>query len=244
MSNDEAKFILHAYRSSGRDASDPQFAEALAQTKQDPTLGRWFAREQAYDATIAAKLRAIEPPTHLRESILAGMRAEKPARKTFASAQRLALAVAAIAILGVFTYVLTRSKSVASDDQLVRSALDDQLHGKHGGHGSATGELQRWLAASDRGLANASLPLDYDKLRSSGCRTLSIAGREVLEVCFSRGGPEYHLYIAKSAGGSGPTLSGHHLVASAEGQGAMWSAGGFDYAVVTRAGARALEAVL
>ena len=71
MNNNEAKFILRAYRPSGRDAADPAFNSALAQAKSDPALGAWLVREQAFDALITKKLRAIVPPPDLREAILA-----------------------------------------------------------------------------------------------------------------------------------------------------------------------------
>jgi hypothetical protein len=243
MSNDEAKFILHAYRASGRDANDPQFAQPLTQAKHDPALGRWFERQQAYDATIAAKLRAIEPPAHLRDSILAGMRAQQPKQTRFGRGWRLALAVAAVAVIGIFAFSMTRQTPAIADDQFVRAALDDLLHGKHGGHGAPTGELQQWLGVADHSLTASAVPIDYEALRRSGCRALTLGGREVLEVCFSRGGPEFHLYIAK-ASGRDIAASSTHMVASADGQGAAWSARGFEFAVVTRSGVRALQTLL
>ena len=66
MNNNEAKFILSAYRPGGRDAGDPGMATALAQAKSDPVLGAWFARERAHDAAVAWKLRAVVPPVGLR----------------------------------------------------------------------------------------------------------------------------------------------------------------------------------
>jgi len=40
MNNQEAKFILAAYRPGGQDASDPLFAEALEQVRRDPDWQR------------------------------------------------------------------------------------------------------------------------------------------------------------------------------------------------------------
>ena len=74
MNNEQAKFILRAYRPSGRDAGDAVFCEALRQAQADPALGAWFAREQAFDAAVAAKLRAVVPPLGLREAIFTGAR--------------------------------------------------------------------------------------------------------------------------------------------------------------------------
>ncbi|HZL45889.1 MAG TPA: hypothetical protein VFC28_06650, partial [Opitutaceae bacterium] len=72
MNNEQARFLLRAYRPSGRDAGDPAFADALRQAQGDPALGTWFAGEQAFDAAVAAKMRALAPPAGLREAILTG----------------------------------------------------------------------------------------------------------------------------------------------------------------------------
>lgn len=72
MNNDEAKFILHAYRSDGRDATDPQLAEALAQARRDPELARWLAEQTALDTAISNKLQTVPVPVDLKISILAG----------------------------------------------------------------------------------------------------------------------------------------------------------------------------
>jgi len=69
MNPREAKEILLLYRGA-IDDSDPQFRTALDYVKSDPELGRWL-REQTrcYDA-IRGKLRAIEPPPALSETIV------------------------------------------------------------------------------------------------------------------------------------------------------------------------------
>ncbi len=72
MNNDEAKFILRAYRPGGPDAADPQFAEALAQARRDPELAQWLAEQTALDAAIGTKLQTVPVPADLKASILAG----------------------------------------------------------------------------------------------------------------------------------------------------------------------------
>jgi len=72
MNNDEAKFILRAYRPGGPDAADPQFTEALAQARRDPDLARWLAEQTALDTAIGAQLQAVPVPADLKASILAG----------------------------------------------------------------------------------------------------------------------------------------------------------------------------
>ena len=78
MNNEEAKFILRAYRPDGQDARDPQFAEALEQARLDPELGRWFAEQTTFDKAVSQKLQAIPVPADLRASILAGRKIIRP----------------------------------------------------------------------------------------------------------------------------------------------------------------------
>ncbi|MEQ2009200.1 MAG: hypothetical protein ABMA26_20660 [Limisphaerales bacterium] len=71
MNNDEAKFILRAYRPGGQDAADPQFTEALAQARRDPELARWLAEQTALDTVIGGKIQSVPVPADLKASILA-----------------------------------------------------------------------------------------------------------------------------------------------------------------------------
>ena len=78
MNSTEAKFILQARRPDGADDAEPRFAEALEQARRDPALAAWLAREQAFDAAVAEKLRSTQPPAGLREAILAGAKVSRP----------------------------------------------------------------------------------------------------------------------------------------------------------------------
>jgi hypothetical protein len=60
------------------------------------------------------------------------------------------------------------------------------------------GQLHELLASSSTRLAGG-LPLDFAQLKDDGCRSLRIAGHDVLEVCFQRNGNEFHLYVARGA---------------------------------------------
>lgn len=195
MTNDEAKFILTAYRPGGHDASDPAFAAALAQAKNDPALGAWWAREQSHGAAVAARLKEIAPPPGLREAILAGAHASENqaprARRSLPVWMAAAAGVMVLLSLGVLWW----GRPLAAD-RLADLAFEDIAHGRHGGHGAATSALQAMLSNPATRLATA-LPIDFSTLKSTGCRTMRIAGHEVLEVCFQRGGAEFHLYIAQ-----------------------------------------------
>lgn len=248
MSNNEAKFLLEAYRANGADASDPTFAPALAQAKSDPAVAAWFAREQAHAAAVSAKLREIAPPPGLREAILAGGRATTraiPARQTarYSFMQWLGMA-AAVAVL-VTTATLFWPKPALSAQTLTDFAMDDVLHGRHGGHGVPERTLQAELSQTSAHLSSG-LPVDFRTLAGTGCRTLEVAGRDVLEVCFVRNGTEFHCYIGRAidfdggaAAHSGPEFVQDNALAAAS-----WTAGAYRYVVVGTAGLDAVKRLL
>jgi len=244
MSNDEAKFILGAYRSNGRDATNPLFHDALAQAKKDPALGAWFGRAQAHDAAIAARLGGIEPPAGLRDAILAGSRASRsPQVGTRFPAGWLALA-ASVAVLLTATFALWPKRGAAETAQLAAFALDDTAHGKHGGHGEAAGALQVLLSQPSTRLG-AGLPVDVAALRGTGCRTLNFAGHDVLEVCFQRNGAWFHCYITNRADFPGQSVGAPAAFAEqAQFASASWADATHRFVVVSNAGLDAIKQLL
>ncbi|MEY2879127.1 MAG: hypothetical protein RLZZ15_1507 [Verrucomicrobiota bacterium] len=256
MNNTEAKFILDAYRPGGRDAGETAFAAALAQAKADPALGAWFAREQAHGAAVAAKLRAIAPPPGLREAILAGARVSEGNATTAGGPmttrawwrQPTWLAVAAaVAIFAAAGAVRWRTTGgAATDAALTTFALGDALETtRHGGHGEPTGALQSALGRSDARLASVALPVDFAALRATGCRTVSVAGRDVLEVCFQRDGAWFHCYVARvtdfpgAGDGAAPSFSEQGGVAAA-----AWTRGAYRVVLASAAGRAAVQRLL
>ena len=45
----------------------------------------------------------------------------------------------------------------------------------------------------------AGLPINFAALRDTGCRTLTVGGHDVLELCFNRDGQWFHCYVARRA---------------------------------------------
>jgi hypothetical protein len=246
MTNQEAKFTLGAYRAGGQDAGDPAMAAALAQAKNDPALGAWFARAQAYDAAVGAKLREIAPPAELRTAILAGARASTTQRSWWRQPVWLAAAAAVavlLAVAGQFSFRRTAADAPAAT-ALAEFAMADLGHYGHGGPEAASGRLKSWLNAPD-GKVTSGLNLDFAQMQAQGCRTLKFGGREVAEVCFVRGGVEFHLYALPL--GSMPELPARAvpaLVARATQAAAVWSDSKFHYVLATAAGMEALKRVL
>ena len=197
MTNEQAKFILRAYRPRGQDAADPAFSEGLAQAAKDPSLRTWLEREQAFDGALGEKLRTVTPPAGLREAILAGARASRPVSRFRRPATWMAIAASLVVLLGV-AWVLPRSVSAATSvDELARFALTELTLPGHprGQPLSELGEFGAWLGNVSNKLGGG-LPVDLSELRANNCRVVTVAGREVFEICFKRD-VWYHIYIAR-----------------------------------------------
>ncbi|HVU33171.1 MAG TPA: hypothetical protein VHE61_07030 [Opitutaceae bacterium] len=244
MSNNEAKFLLNACRPNGRDASDPAFAAAMAQARSDPALGAWFAQEQAHGAAVAAKLQEIAPPPGLREAILAGGRATQRAaavrpRRPMVTWGALAACFAALIAASV---ALWPARAPAAN-ALTSFALYDVAYGRHGGRGEATAELAQQLGSPATHLS-AGLPIDFSRLKNTGCRTLQVAGHSVLEVCFVRNGAEFHCYIGRAADFHVGAPAAVQFVQQAGLTAAAWTKGSYRFVVVGGAGLDAVKRLL
>lgn len=199
MNNEEAKFILSAYRSGGRDAADSAFAEALAQVERDPELRAWWERERGLDAAVAAKIAEVPPPAGLREAILAGGRVSGPERRRWRQPVWLA-AAAAVAVLLAATVTWRAWRAASTWAELATASILDLVQTYHAHVGRPSG-----LASSQERLAGLALPLpqtlalDLKELRQRRCRTVKVGGREVFEFCFERDGTWFHLYAARRA---------------------------------------------
>lgn len=194
MDNQEAKFILKAYRPNDADANNPAFSEALAQVHRDPELRAWFEGEQARDKAIAQKLKAVQIPAGLRESILAGGKMSTAHRSWWQQPTWFSLAASVAILLSVVVLWPLRTKSLDLN-QLSAQILDDAAHGeRHGSHGQTASQLVAFLSQPTTKIGSP-FPINLGRLKADGCRTLNVAGREVMEVCFERQGAEFHLYV-------------------------------------------------
>lgn len=238
MNTTEAKFILQARRPDGQDDADSRFSDALAQAGRDPALGGWLAREQAFDSAVSGKLRSLQPPAGLREAILAGARMSRPA-PFWRRPQVLALAACVTIVIGLVTaWPMLRPAADSERFALgVLAEIDSTDH--HAKMPLARGMLRAMLSDPATRLASG-LPLDFAQLKAGNCRALKIAGRDVLEVCFERGG-EFHLYVAKRKdfiGDGQPMFHERGTLASV-----TWTDAQHAYVLVTGDGAAALRNV-
>jgi hypothetical protein len=246
MNTQQAKFILQGYRPDGADAGDATFAEALEQARHDLVLRDWFAREQAFDAAVSAKLGEVQAPAGLREAILAGARVTAPgtSRRSWWHQPAWLAVAAGVALLAATTLALWPKPAVAGGP-LLEFALTDARHSEtHGGHGVETGVLQAMLSQPTTHLGDG-LPVDFATLRRNGCRTVSFEGHDLLEVCFQRDGVWFHCYIAQRGDFSSLAMAAAPALVDRNGASiASWADASHLYVVVSKTGRAALERLL
>lgn len=248
MSNDEAKFLLNAYRPGGHDAGDPAMTPALAQARSDPALRAWFEREQAHGAAVAAKLRAIAPPAGLRDAILAGARASRvpvEPRSRRSRWQHPAWLAAAAAIVILLSFGAWWGFAPVGGASLEEFAVNFVDHGfRLQKRGADVAALKTWLAER-RGPLPETLPLEFARLHALGCRTLTFQGSDVSLVCFERDGREFHVFVARRDGLSSDVMeSAPRFLDRGKLVAATWTDTKNRYVVVSDAGMDTLRRVL
>lgn len=246
MTNDEAKFILNAYRPNGSDAADATFGAPLAQAKNDAALGAWFNWQQSFDRAMTAKLGEVQAPAGLREAILAGAKFSQPEtmQRSWWRHPALLATAASVALVATITVGLW-PKSASAETELQKFVLDDTLHGeRHGGHGKGVDPLQAEINQSGVRIGGG-LKVDFASLATSGCRNAKPAGRDVFEVCFKRDGVWYHCYIAQRTdfpeikAGAAPVFADQGDVSVA-----MWADGSHVYVVGSKTGRASLQKLI
>jgi hypothetical protein len=241
MTNEEAKFILSAFRPNGMDTDNPRFGDALRMAGTDPILGQWLERSRAYDSAVAGKLKQVAPPPSLREAILAGARVSAGPR----GGMRRLTWIAGLAAAAALAVTLLTMKEPTRPGSLVPAfasfAIADALRDGHVGHGEPSEALITGLQASGAPMPGAE-QIDFDRLKDTGCRTLSFAGRDVIEVCFARDGTLFHLYIARiDPSRADLSTKGPVFIEQAGGAAAVWSDHNLGFALASKAGVEAIR---
>lgn len=246
MKNEEARFVLHAYRPGGADAGDTMFAAALAQVQQDPALAKWFTAQQSFDRTVATKLCSIMPPADLRASILTGAKvshAEPTQSRSWWRASWSMAVAAGVAVMLSLGAAFWPKPVVA--DEITSFAISDMLNRRHEEpHGAEAAEFQTMLNKIDHDLRER-MKVDFASLRDGGCHKLNFRGRELLEVCFNRDGKWFHCYVARAA--DFPSVAAKltpQFTDRSAGSAVAWSDGKNIYVVASRAGREALQQLI
>jgi hypothetical protein len=198
MTNEEAKFILSAYRPNGRDASDPAMTEALEQAARDPELGAWFREELAVDRVISKKLAEVAVPDGLKGNILTGHRMMEPTDSVgWRLATMLKWAAVFIAFAGIAAFLSLRSPA---DGQIAeyRSDMMGLLAMKAAPldyQGRSLSDVRDWLT-SNHSVAQFEVSHTLSNQPTMGCQILDWNGAQVTLVCFDTGdGQLAHLLV-------------------------------------------------
>jgi hypothetical protein len=248
VDNQEAKFILNAYRPSGQDANDPRFAEALAQARRDPVLEHWFRESVAFDAAVTEKFRTVEVPPDLREKILVGVKVSRPLRwsKPFIS-WAVAAALMVLAALGSLIWHNTRPTHLAGWQTQALGVISSLVrnHSSFDARSRNPTELLAWLRKNDAPAAQA-LPTNLEKLESLGCKTFSWNGLPVSVICFMRpDGGLVHLVTTRVSGETERMTSGKpDVVQRGNWSTATWREGDKVYMLALEGSSNQLQAYL
>ena len=242
MDNERAKLILSAYRSDGADASDPVFAEALAQAERDPELARWFAEERALDERMHAAVRSVRPPANLKDALLLTAKMSRmpaprawwarPARPAWLSA------AAAIVLFAGLGFLALRPDSKPFTVASVTTEIGRLQREERISLGAMTSDpelIQRWLKEHD-GPHDFAAPTGLTSQMRLGCQVLDINGNKVSLVCFQIGGGELvHLLVMDRRRLADPPAIGKPVILQ-EGDLAFatWSEGDHTYLMAAR----------
>ena len=199
MNREEAQFILGAYRPNSADASDPQFQEALALARQDPSLARWFAAEQALDRAFSAKIRGRPVPSDLKaQLLLARATARGPAR--WRRPVWLAAAACFALLLGV-AGAMWRQHARAAEFTAFRSAMAEaaaDMSEHFDVFGLDAAGYKRWLTER-RGAADFVLPPSLAAQGIAACKIVEWQRHRVTMLCIKPGGRHVDLFVVNAS---------------------------------------------
>lgn len=189
MSVDEARFILNACTRADLEHPDTDVREALRVAEADAVLGAEWARQQAMDRAVAARIAAIQPPPDSRARILAGERASHPAmsRRRIVLAWAAGLAVAFAG--GGLTWQRNRDAPRSLDrfrKDMVRF-LNEEWDRTFDLTAPVAGDLVKALAEATNGM-RLELPSTISRLPTYGCHRFRWQGQEIALICVQPGG--------------------------------------------------------
>lgn len=205
MNKEQVKIHLAGYRPEIYQDDDPQIAEALRIARADPDLSAWLDEEIAFDHALTATLRRTPPNPGGIESILRAAREEKAEpRIRRRTAVRLALAVAAVLMLGGFlakyflfpapvTFAGVTSDTVPGFRDAMayfanqRFVLDQRT--------SDLEEARRWLV-DHKSPVYPDTPENILRYKGMGCKAIDWHGTQVSLICFRNDRDDLvHLFV-------------------------------------------------
>ena len=189
MNREEAKDILLLYRHHhAADAHDPQITEALALAKSDPELAQWLEMHCARQFVLREKFRQIPVPAGLKEQIISEHRASLRRSPPRRLAVVLAVAFAAVLLLGV---VYFQNRPPADDTLAVfqNQMASLALRGYAMDLLTPDAEKIRAFLQQHFSPADFALPEKLQSARQSGCAVQGWRDQNVSMICFRTGKP-------------------------------------------------------
>lgn len=208
MTREQAKTILMLYRPGPPDAEDAEMSEALKLAESDPELLAWLRAHVAAQSRIRAQFRQIEPPTGLRQRILA---APKTIRPQFRFPGQIALAAASVALLlaGIGFWLNTRGGGEAESFAAFRLRMVQFALREYRMDILTNDAVQvRHYLSKSSAPADFELPGPLEKAPVKGGAKLTWRGRSVAMVCFESAAKEtLYLFVVdeKSVQGAKPS---------------------------------------
>jgi hypothetical protein len=244
VNNQEAKFILSAYRPDGEDACTTHFATALEQVSRDPVLAAWFSNQRALDMAISDALYSIPVPDDLRTSILAGAKISRrrlwPHRPVFFAMAATLTLLACVAGFWMHQSALDPWQKDAL--AFIPNFANGQSHFDHEAIDGLA--LQQWLQAQHAPAADV-VPAALEALPALGCKTISSNGKLVSITCFRMpGGELVHLIATDASGLKHPLPQQPRFVRQNGWITASWTQNGHALMLATKASDRELRDLL
>lgn len=252
MNSEQAKEILMRYRPGTADATDPEFAEALAEVRRNEELGHWFEKHCLAQEALRVAFKKIPVPEGFQAQIIS----ERPVgmlQKPISLRLAAGVSLAAVILITSFLYArqwLHHREAIgfkAFSQQMVATALSD--YGM-----TASGDLEKIRAtlAEQHAPADYQLPAMLKKLTPTGCAVLSWDGRAVSMVCFRSGQPQTQsrssntwLVVAKGKPLPGtPKETVPQITLVNDLPTATWTAGGTTYLLASTVGVDFLKDIV
>jgi len=200
MTNDQAKFILQAYRK-GQDVSDsPEMEAALKLLEESHELQQWYEEDQAFDNAFALKLENLEIPKGLDQKILSQVLTKKdnviefPWWKQFSVLGAVASYVLVIGLILLPTgsnHFVETVMTVETFQEFANQSLKNSF--AFNARSKDWGTLVQYL--NEHGTpAPDSLPDNMDQLPPVRCMTLEFDQKPVGMICFGKNSKS-HLFV-------------------------------------------------
>jgi hypothetical protein len=187
MNKQEAREILLFYRP-GADDQDPEFAEALALSKNDPELGRWLDEQLAVRKALQLRFQKIPVPAGLKEQILSERKSYvSPPTPLRRRTVLLATAMAgALVVLGVSTVFFRPQRPDTLAEFRGRMAeIVLRAYPKMDLETNDLSQIRQFMAQNQA--PSYELPAALQKASGTGCTILKWRNHAVSMICFNSG---------------------------------------------------------